>query len=254
MVSAVTDVKANMATPDDMQRERESNGQDLAKLERQVERGNLFVHTIVSRNADRIHETESFLYGAIDVLIEKGMLTQDEVLRAAAEARREMEEKGEKVGPGVALRIQGNSAKQDAFAPVNCSQRLHICKAACCRLHFALTVQEVESGRIKWDLGQPYFIRHDSRGCCTHLECSSGTCRIYADRPGVCKSDSCAGDARIWKDFEKMELNSEWIEANLSATEEPRVVRALMHDPDRLTAARRAEQLQASEGVKRKNL
>lgn len=38
--------------------ERASREQDLARLERPVERGTLFTHTIVSQNADRIHEVE----------------------------------------------------------------------------------------------------------------------------------------------------------------------------------------------------
>jgi hypothetical protein len=38
---------------------------------------------------------------------------------------------------------------------------------------------------------------------------------VYADRPGVCRHYSCANDERIWKDFENMELNHEWLDANL---------------------------------------
>jgi hypothetical protein len=48
---------------------------------------------------------------------------------------------------------------------VNCEERLHICKAACCQLDFALSVEEVESGKVKWDLGRPYFIRQDATSC-----------------------------------------------------------------------------------------
>src|SRR5437763_332825 len=94
-----------------------SRQQDLACLERQMERGSLFTHTILSRNADRIHEIESFLYGIIDVLIEKGMLTQDELLQSAGAVRQEMEEKGQTIGPGIALRIEGDGTKQDDFVP-----------------------------------------------------------------------------------------------------------------------------------------
>ena len=36
------------------------------------------------------------------------------------------------------------------------------------------------------------------------------------DHPFVCRKYSCANDARIWSNFEKMELNQEWIENNLS--------------------------------------
>lgn len=214
-------------TQDNLQNEKTSKEQDLARLERQIERGSLFTHTIVSRNANRIHETESFLYGVIDVLIEKGMLTQDEVLQGAAKVRQEMEEKGQTIGPGIALRIEGDGTKQDDFGLVNCSERLHICKAVCCRLHFALTADEVESGKIKWDLGEPYYIRHEPTGCCHHLDPCSKGCSVYENRPGVCRQYSCAQDERIWKDFEKMILNEEWIKENLHASK-PRLITAQM--------------------------
>lgn len=226
MGSRIIHGNANM-TQDNPQNEKTNKEQALSRLERQIERGSLFTHTIVSRNAERIHETESFLYGVIDILIKKGMLTKDEILQGAAQVRQEMEEKGQTIGPGIALRIEGDSARQDDFIPVNCSERLHICKAACCRLHFALTAEEVETGKIKWDLGEPYYIRHESTGCCHHLDPSSKGCSVYENRPGVCRQYSCAKDERIWKDFEKMILNEEWIEENLHANR-PRLVTAQM--------------------------
>jgi Fe-S-cluster containining protein len=204
-----------------------SGERDLAQLERQIERGSLFTHTIVSQNADRIHEAESFLYGLMDVLLEKGLLTQDEISQAAEKVRQEMSDTGQTLGPGIALRIEGDGVKQDDFVPVNCSERLHLCKGVCCRLHFALTAEEVESGRIKWDLGEPYNIRHETTGYCHHLELNKNGCSIYEHRPGVCRKYSCANDERIWKDFEKMILNEEWIEDNLH-TSKPRLVTAQM--------------------------
>lgn len=214
-------------TQDNLQNEKTIKEQDLARVERQIERGNLFTHTIVSQNADRIHETESFLYGVIDVLIKKGILTQDEVMKGAAKVRQEMEEKGQTIGPGIALRIEGDSTKQDDSVPINCSERLHICRAVCCRLHFALTAEEVESGQIKWDLGEPYYIRHERTGCCHHLDPNSRVCSVYENRPGVCRQYSCAQDGRIWKDFEKMILNEEWIKQHLHSSK-PRLVIAQM--------------------------
>lgn len=224
---------------DDPRNEKRNEEQGLAQLERQVERGSLFTHTIVSRNADQIHEAQSFLYGVIDLLIEKGIVTQDEVSQSASKVRQEMDEKGLTVGPGIALRIEGDNNNKDDFVPVNCSERLHICKAVCCKLHFALTVEEVESGQIKWDLGAPYYIRHESTGCCHHLDPNTRGCSIYGNRPGVCRRYSCARDERIWKDFEKMELNEEWIRDNLTESR-PRLAHALMIRQDLL--ARTAEE------------
>ena len=53
-------------------------------------------------------------------------------------------------------------------AEIDCASRVHLCKAACCRLPFALSNQDVREGIVRWDLGQPYLIEHASDGYCTH--------------------------------------------------------------------------------------
>ena len=203
-----------------------SGESSLDRLERQVERGSLFTHTALSDNADRINEAEFMVYGLVDLLIEKGAVKSDEVFRAAARVQDEMEAKGETIGPGVALRVDEAEEKDD-FVPVNCAERIHICKAVCCKLQFALSAEEVESGNAKWDLGRPYFARKESTGYCTHNDPEKKSCQIYDDRPTVCRRYSCAKDERIWKNFEEMELNEEWINENLGESR-PLLARALM--------------------------
>jgi hypothetical protein len=34
---------------------------------------------------------------------------------------------------------------------------------------------------------------------------------VYEDRPQVCRAYTCAGDERIWKDFDNMVLNEEFL-------------------------------------------
>jgi Fe-S-cluster containining protein len=101
--------------------------------------------------------------------------------------------------------------------PVDCAARLKVCHAVCCMLKFALTTGEVEAGVVKWDIGHPYLIRGDRDGYCVH-NASDGGCTVYEDRPGVCRRYSCADDARIWKDFDGMVLNAEWIDTHLPNT------------------------------------
>jgi hypothetical protein len=205
-----------------------SNVGDLLKrLERQLERGGLFTHTALSSNADRINDAEAFLYGLIDLLIEKGLFTTEDLAEKAQAIRQEMQEKGQAVGPGVALRIDDPNADESEYIPVNCEERLHICKAACCRLGFALSTEEVEDGAVRWDLGQPYYIRHEADGYCTHIDRETLGCTIYGDRPQVCRKYSCAKDERIWTDFDNMILNEEWIAENLGE-DKPHLARASM--------------------------
>lgn len=183
------------------------------ELERQVERGSLFTHSALSKQSARINEIESFLYAVIDVLTQKGITPPDELKLAVEGVRKEMIEKDEMSNPGLALRV--DAIGENEFIPVNCNERMHICEAVCCKLNFALSAEEVEGGKIRWDLGRPYIIRQEKNCYCSHINPEDKKCGIYNDRPSVCKKYSCANDTRIWKDFDNMVLNKEWIEANI---------------------------------------
>jgi len=187
----------------------------VQELERQLERSGYFTHSSLSQQAERINEIESFLYGLIDTLIDDGKVQKEKLEQVVQKVRKETVERHEHFHAGIAIRVDGKETAIDDFVPVNCDERMHICKGVCCKLNFALSVDEIESGKPKWDLGQPYYIRQKSTGYCTHLDENKQCCSIYNDRPKVCRKYSCAKDTRIWKDFEKMELNTEWIAQNL---------------------------------------
>jgi Fe-S-cluster containining protein len=207
----------------------QSSSEPLHQIERQLERGSLFTHTALSNNAERIIEAEAFLYALADMLIQKGIVTQQEILAQTEQIRQEMFEKGEMLGPGIVLRMDAEAPPPDEdFIPVNCEERLHICKAVCCRMSFSLSANEVEGGTVKWDLGRPYHIRQEQDGYCTHLSREGQGCHIYHDRPRVCRRYSCANDSRVWKNFEAMELNEEWISQNLGSENKPRLARVSM--------------------------
>jgi Fe-S-cluster containining protein len=195
----------------------ETNGSGesrLSEVERQVERGSFFTHTALSSNAARVYETQAMVMGLIDTLVAKGLVEEKEVADAAASVRDSLHERGEATGPGLMLRVDSEESK-DAFTPVNCAERMHVCHAICCKLHFALSAEEVEAGKVRWDLGQPYSIRQTAEGFCVHNDRATGNCGVYADRPRICRTYSCANDDRIWKDFDNMVLNQEWIDQNL---------------------------------------
>jgi hypothetical protein len=206
----------------------------LASIERQLERDAMFTHTALGRNSIRVSEVESFTYGLIDVLLAKGLVSREEVGRAAERVRSEAERKGEAAAPGVALRMDAD-VSQESTVTVNCAERMPICHSICCKLDFALTAAEVEAGHIRWDLGRPYQIRHDAGGFCAHRNGKSGFCGAYDVRPGICRTYNCAHDKRIWKDFERMELNREWLDANLSGNTQPYLAEARLYriEPDR---------------------
>ena len=192
----------------------------LAELDRQTERGALFMHASFDRIAARATGIERQLHDLVDALRDKGVLAPEDLAApepAAAPGPPEMGE-GEPAPPPVqwpAIALRGEAGVPRPPAEVNCEERMPVCHAICCKLNFALTAKEVDAGKVHFDLGFPYMIRHDADGYCTHNQRSTGFCGVYADRPGICRHYSCAGDERIWKDFEKMELNHEWLDANL---------------------------------------
>lgn len=108
------------------------------------------------------------------------------------------------LGPG-RLHLGGDVDKyavSNADGPP-CLELLPICRARCCGLVFGLSTQDLDEGIIKWDHGQPYLIRHDADGLCTHQVRATGECGCYQARPAPCRSYDCRRDPRIWTDFDQ---------------------------------------------------
>ena len=185
-----------------------------AELERQLERGNLFLHTVLTEQIVRSNEHAALLLGLIDCLIQKGVVLPDELKAAVEAVQAESAAKGEVATLGVAIRVDSAESPEPSVM-INCAERIHICQAVCCRLRFALSVEEIEAGLMKWDLGQPYYNRHHEHGYCHQINLETKRCTIYEQRPPVCRSYDCSQDPRIWRDFARMELNQAWIDAHL---------------------------------------
>jgi Fe-S-cluster containining protein len=181
----------------------------LRDLERQVEQGNLFAHAEMTKQASRANESDALLNGLVGLLVRHKVVDADELMAIVEAARPATEQ-----NVSVAVRTD-----EDLTEPtIDCASRLPVCKAACCRLHFALSIDEIESGLMKWELGHPYFNRHNDAGYCHQWE---GGCTIYDERPNPCRVYSCEHDERIWKDFDAMELNHEWIATYLDKRRSP---------------------------------
>jgi Putative zinc- or iron-chelating domain len=184
---------------------------DPDELDEQVRRGSLFVQAVASRQMARANQTEAAVYGLIDLLIEKGALTTAEVTQAVERTGAEMREAGRQATLEVIVREDSSEPAVPADE-IDCATRIPFCKASCCRLRWPLTLEEVESGPVKWDLGRPFLNRHAAHGYCHRLDIESHGCQVYEQRPQPCRQYNCAGDDRIWLDFENMVPNTEWIE------------------------------------------
>jgi Fe-S-cluster containining protein len=198
----------------------------LDELERQIERGSIFTQAVFQKSFTRLSLVEATVAELIEALSTKGVVSASDLpgateAKARAEARQadapQDDPQRSLRWPAIALRVDPEEPPE--AEPVDCAARMHICKAVCCKLKFALSSEEVEAGKVKWDIGHPYIIRQDSTGYCCHNDPTSGGCRIYDERPGLCRRYSCRHDGRIWTDFEGMVRNEEWISTHIGGAD-----------------------------------
>lgn len=180
-------------------------------LRKSVAEGLLYTHLRLSENTHQNTEVASFLYSLIEILSEKALLSIDELDARKHEVEERLMRKNRDRGVGVLLQ-EGPEEDKYAFASearIDCENRIQHCKAACCRLPFALSKQDVHEGIIRWDLGQPYVIEQREDGYCTHLERDTCRCTVRDARPIPCRAFDCSKNRNIWLDFENRIINPE---------------------------------------------
>ena len=181
----------------------ENGHKERDKLREEVAGGLRYAHTRANANTGKLLEVASFAYAAIELLAEKGLLPLEELDERKKTVAGRMVQKFADHGMGVVY--QNPEYDKYAFESevrIDCENRLHLCKAACCRLRFALSKQDVEEGIIKWDFARPYLIARGSDGYCQHLNRNTLGCSAHAHRPVPCRAYDCREDKRIWTDFE----------------------------------------------------
>ena len=175
----------------------------LEDLRKEVAGGLLYTHARLSEGTKTSLETASFLYGLIELLREKGLLSIEELDERMREVAGRLKKKNSEKGVGVLL--QESECEKYGFkdvAEVACKERIHLCRATCCRLPFALSKQDIREGVLHWDLGEPYMIAQEKNGYCTHLEKDRWSCSVREHRPVPCRAYDCRQDGKIWLDFD----------------------------------------------------
>jgi Fe-S-cluster containining protein len=84
---------------------------------------------------------------------------------------------------------------------IDCASRFHLCQGRCCTLDVDLAREDLEDG-VKWEIDEPYKLRHDEDRWCHHVDRATGGCTIYERRPAVCRQYDCRADRRVWIDFD----------------------------------------------------
>jgi hypothetical protein len=178
------------------------------ELRQEVAEGLFYTHFRLSQGTNKTLENSAFLYGLIELLSEKGLISVAELdERKKVVAERLIAQLKEK---GLGVMLQEDEEDKYTFkgeAKIDCENRIEFCHAACCRLRFALSKQDVYEGVIKWELGKPYLIAQDKDGYCTHFERGTCRCTVREQRPVPCRGYDCRNDKRIWVDFEQRIVN-----------------------------------------------
>jgi hypothetical protein len=178
-------------------------------LRQEIVEGLRYVHHQLGANTGKALEIASFLYALIELLMNKGLLTEGELNERKVEVAKRLVAKFREVGMGAMFQDPEHDKYTftEKEVKIDCENRIPVCKAACCRLNFALSRQDIEEGIVKWDLGRPYMIAHDADGYCRHLDRKGCHCTVYANRPVPCRAYDCRKDKRIWADFKNRIIN-----------------------------------------------
>lgn len=196
------------------------------RLRQETAEGLFYTHMRLSQSTNKTLENSAFLYGLIELLSEKGLISVEELdERKKIVAERLIAQLKEK---GLGVMLQDEVEDKYSFqgeAHIDCENRVEFCHAACCRLRFALSKQDVHEGVIKWDLGRPYLIAQGKDGYCTHLERGTCQCTVREHRPVPCRGYDCRNDKRIWADFENKIVNpnlhrADWPQCEVAAKSE----------------------------------
>jgi Fe-S-cluster containining protein len=172
--------------------------------------GLAFVHGALGTALLQNAELQAHVYALTELLIARGVLPLKEFERrkkaAADEALRESVE-----GGWHGAQVHGDDTDKYTVEPaaIDCLNRLHLCHAACCRMEFKLSRQDIAEGVVDWDFSQPYKIRQGEDGWCVHCDSATKSCGVRDHRPLVCRTYDCRRDQRVWVDFERYVPNPE---------------------------------------------
>ena len=173
-------------------------------LRHDVSRGLRYTHLRANLNTAELIQIASLAQATREVLEERKLIVSQEIERRQAATAERLSKEYSSKGMGVSFN-HSDADKYDHRSEVviDCENRIHLCKAACCKLRFALSRQDVEEGVVRWDFGRPYLIAQGADDYCVHLDRGRKCCAIYDARPCTCRAYDCRKDDRIWVDFEQ---------------------------------------------------
>ncbi len=183
----------------------------LTQLRVEISDGLQYTHDRANANTAKLLEVTAFTYAAIELLAAKGIISIEELDERKKIVAGRLMEKFADQGMGVARQEPelGDKYAFQGAVEIDCENRVHLCKAACCRMRFALSKQDVDEGIVRWDFGHPYLIARGFDGYCIHMDRDQRNCSIHSQHPAPCRAYDCRNDKRIWADFDNKVVSSE---------------------------------------------
>lgn len=155
------------------------------------------------------NKLSAHVYALTELLISKGIVSlRDFEERKQGTLEQQMSEMNTHWEGAEVLTDQTDKYSVEPVS-IDCSSRIHLCKAACCRLHFTLSPQDLEEGVVRFNVRRPFHIAQRDDGWCSHCDKSTKRCNVHENRPIVCRTYDCRQDHRIWEDFEQAIPNPE---------------------------------------------
>jgi Fe-S-cluster containining protein len=154
--------------------------------------------------AERTCQTAAQSFAIAELLVAKGVVGLDELDQRRRAVEERIRTTMAEAGVVVELADEVDKYGEDLVeVEIDCADRIGLCHAACCRLRFALTQQDIAEGVVQWEIPKPYLNRQRADGYCIHCDPASKGCEVYVERPAICRTYDCRRDQRIWVDFER---------------------------------------------------
>ena len=193
-----------------------------AEVERQLARGARRGEHARAGLLETVAELTLTIRAALELMVLRGVASRDEVAAAHGAQRAKMKEDAARQQLGLEVNLDPGDKYAARENLLDCAARLPLCKGVCCFMEQPLQEDDLAEGVVRWDHLRPYWIRHRRGGGCFHL--GPQGCKIFENRPRICRVYTCELDGRVWLDFAGRVPNSEAIAALLAAAasgEEP---------------------------------
>ncbi len=165
--------------------------------------GLIYIHEKLGNRILEHQRLSAHVYALTEALIANGTLGLREFEKRKAATEQAMAADAETSWEGARVLNDATDKYEVEGVKVNCAERIHLCKAACCRLSFYLSKQDLRENVVRWDVTHPYHIQQREDGWCTHCDPTTKRCQVHQQRPLVCRGYDCRQDPRIWEDFER---------------------------------------------------